>query len=477
MSNAATTTAPNDPVCYERVKWWLIVGFSWFGLALVAGFLYSLQFIRDFPFAGIEWLSPGRIRVLHTNGVAFGFLVPVGIGFLEYAIPKLTGKPVLSQGLGWFAVVAWTAILIATDIGILFFGQMQAIEWGENPTWLDPIIVVAVAIVAVNLVIGPIYQHAKESKGGLYVSLWYFLAAFVWTALNYIVGNFMPQYFVAGSAGASLTSMYIHDLVGLFVTPVGWGLMYYLVPVVLKKPVYSHKTSMLGFWSLAFLYPLNSVHHYLYSPIPMWVQHFSVVASVGVHLVVYTVIYNFWQTLRQGGTDIYTKLPLRWFAAGAIAYLLTCIQCAFQVTLTVQEYIHFTDWVVGHAHLVMFGTFAFFNFGFAHFLWPRLCGKKGWWNESLNHWAFWLMAIANICMWIGLMIAGLIEGASWKALEPFAKSIVAVMPYWTFRSIAGVAILLGFACMAYNMYRTWRPGEETADQSANSPAPASPAHS
>ena len=33
-------------------------------------------------------------------------------------------------------------------------------------------------------------------QGPLYVSLWYFLAAFVWTFLTYAMGNFMPQYFV-----------------------------------------------------------------------------------------------------------------------------------------------------------------------------------------------------------------------------------------------------------------------------------------
>jgi cytochrome c oxidase cbb3-type subunit 1 len=286
------------------------------------------------------------------------------------------------------------------------------------------------------------------------VSLWYFIAAFVWTALNYFVGNFLPQYWVAGSAGASLTSMYIHDLVGLYVTPLGWGLMYYLVPVVLGKPVFSHRASLLGFWSLAFLYPLNGAHHYLQSPIPMWVQSLSVVTSVGVHLVVYTVLYNFWQTLRQGGTEVYKKLPLRWFTAGAISYLLTCLQCALHVTMTVQTHVHFTDWVVGHAHFVMFGTFAFFIFGFVHYLWPTLCGKPGWYSERLNHWAFWLLVVANFVMWISLMISGLIQGSSWIALEPFTKSVTASVPYWLIRSIAGTAILAGMTMMFVNLWKT-----------------------
>ncbi|MFN0204968.1 MAG: cbb3-type cytochrome c oxidase subunit I [Planctomycetota bacterium] len=444
----------SEIVNYVRVRAWLAAGFFWFSAAILAGFLYSLQFLRNYPFAGIEWLSPGRVRVTHTSGVAFGFLVTATIGLMEYVIPKLTNRPVLSQKVGWLAFFVWNAIIAATVVGYLVFGQMQAIEWGETPVWIDPFVMVALAIVAVNNILGPIMMYSLKSGKGLYVSLWYFIAAFVWTAINYFVGNFFPQYWVAGSAGASLTSMYIHDLVGLYVTPVGWGLMYYLVPVVLKKPVFSHRVSLLGFWSLAFLYPLNGAHHYLYSPIPMWVQSLSSLSSIGVHLVVYTVIFNFWQTLRQGGTDSYTKLPLRWFVAGAISYLLTCMQCALQVTFTVQEHIHFTDWVVGHAHFVMFGTFSFFIFGFVHYLWPRLWGRAGWYSESLNHYSFWLLAIGNLVMWISLMIGGLIQGASWIALEPFTKSVTASEPYWLTRSVNGVGIMLGFGFMAFNMYKT-----------------------
>ena len=44
-----------------------------------------------------------------------------------------------------------------------------------------------------------------------------------------------------------------------------------------------------------------------------------------------------------------------------IFYFLTCLQCALQVTLTFQKMIHFTDWVVGHAHLVMFGVFSMWH--------------------------------------------------------------------------------------------------------------------
>lgn len=471
QSTSPTAMPSDDVVNVARVRWWLGAAFFWLFAAMLAGLIYSSQYLRMYVFPGIEYLSPGRVRVTHTSGVAFGFLVTSTLGLMEYVIPKLTQRPVLNQKVGWFAFFAWQAILVATVVGYLGFGQMQAIEWGETPVWIDPIVMVALIIVTANNILGPIFQHATKSGKGLYVSLWYFIAAFVWTGVNYFVGNFFPEYWVPGSAGASLTSMYIHDLVGLYVTPVGWGLMYYLVPVVLKKPVFSHNVSLLGFWALAFLYPLNGAHHYLHSPIPMWVQAMSVLASVGVHLVVYTVIYNFWQTLRQGGTDAYTKLPLRWFVAGAVSYLLTCMQCALHVTFTVQEHVHFTDWVVGHAHFVMFGTFSFFVFGFTVYLWPRVCGRTTWHSETANHYAFWLMAVGNLTMWLVLMIAGLIQGQSWKGLEPFTKSVTSSAPYWLARTFTGIAIFVGFSLMFWNMIQTARSREEAEYDPRTIPSP------
>ena len=135
----------------------------------------------------------------------------------------------------------------------------------------------------------------------MYVSLWYFSAGFIWLGLTYIMGNFFPQYLVAGNAAGPLLGLYIHDLVGLWVTPMGWGMMYFFVPIILRKPIWSHALSLVGFWGLAFFYPLQGVHHFLGSPIPMFAQYSAVISTIAIEIVVTTVIINFFMTWR--GTD------------------------------------------------------------------------------------------------------------------------------------------------------------------------------
>jgi cytochrome c oxidase cbb3-type subunit 1 len=417
-------------------------------LGVGAGFLFAFQFLQRYPFPGVEIFSPGRIRMVHTNTVAYGFLVNALLGGVYWAIPRLTGQRTLSVKLGWFIFIAWQLVLLCTFFGILF-GFAQAVEWGETPVFIDPIVVVGLILVAVNF-LTPIIRTGEKN---LYVSLWYFSVAFVWTILVYIMGNYFPQFFVAGSSGAALSGLFIHDLVGLLLTPLGWGLMYYFVPVILKKPIWSHGLSLVGFWGLAFFYPLNGIHHYFYSPIPMYLQYGAVIATIAVELVVTTVIVNFFTTLAGTKGMFRSNMAIRWFYTGMIFYFIVCLQCSFQTTLSFQKIIHFTDWVVGHAHLVMFGVFGFWVFGFTHYLWPKLTGRE-WHSSKLCEWHYWLSTLGIFLMFLDLMVAGVVQGFLWKALAPWEESVIASMPFWWIRHFTGTMIFVGQVLFAINMWKT-----------------------
>jgi cytochrome c oxidase cbb3-type subunit 1 len=448
---AASASLTNEKLVFKGpIKAHIAFGFLFFLVAVFAGLLFGLQLQRLYPFPGVEIMSPGRIRMIHTNAVAYGFLINVFIAVLLWCVPRLTGRPVLSEKLTWVICVAWQVVVGLTAVGILF-GQAQGIEWGETPTWVDPLAVVGVALLVVN-VSTPILKNRGKR---LYTSLWYFAAMLVWTPLVYIMGNFIPQYFVPGAGGAAITGMYIHDLVGLSVTPLGWGMMYYFVPVLLEKPIWSHTLSILGFWGLAFFYPLNGVHHFFYSPIPMYAQYGAVVSTIAVEMVVFTVIVNFFMTLRGRGDRLRTDLSVRWFFVGMVNYFITCLQCAFHTTLTFQRIIHFTDWVPGHAHLVMLGVFGFWLIGGIVYLWPKVTGNA-WWSPKLNAWNFWLSSIGVTLMFIDLTCAGLVQGFMWANLAQWEKTLASSMPFWHFRTFAGGMIILGQCLQAYNMVMTSR---------------------
>jgi cytochrome c oxidase cbb3-type subunit 1 len=438
----------------------MLAGVVFFVVVLFAGLLYGLQLQQMYPFPNIELLSPGRLRMVHTNAAAYGFIVNIFAACLYWVIPRLTGRRVFSERLGWVVFWAWQAIVLAAAVGILL-GSAQAVEWGETPTWIDPIALGGAALLIFNLIV-PIFSRRERN---MYVTLWYYTAGFVWLALVYFMGNFLPQYFIPGVGGAAVVGLYIHDLVGLFVTPMGWGLMYYMVPVILKKPIWSHTLSLVGFWGLAFFYPLQGIHHFLFSPIPMYAQYGAVISTIAIEIVVFTVIVNFFMTLRGSGDQLRTNYSLRWFYAGMIMYAITCFQCAFHTTLTFQRVIHFTDWVVGHAHMVMFGVFGFWLLGAVDYLWPKLCGAR-WYSNALRGWQFWLTVLGLTLMFGALTIAGLVQGNLWSALAPWEQSLIGSRPYWTARTVAGVMIIAGQFLLFYNMWMTARGASSLPDPAA-----------
>ena len=474
MTATATATktevsVPSDLVDERLVRWFFYAALTFLTISMLGGILVALQLVHWNPLTKVELLSAGRWRMIHTNAVAYGFLANAFLGVLHWAVPRLTYHKVASRPIAYFIFFAWQAIVLSTaaaiivgptlqdnawvaemtkKTGLAFNLGAQGLEWGETPFWIDPVALVGLALVAFNFMV-PI----AKSKGPMYVTLWYFMAAFVWTFLTYAMGNLLPEYAVGGTSAGAIGGLFIHDLVGLFVTPLGWGLMYYFVPIMLKKPIWSHGLSLVGFWGLAFFYPLQGIHHFLYTPIPMFLQYGAVISTIAVELVVATVVINFMGTLWGRSRVMIDNLPIRWFYTGMVLYFITCFQCALQVTLTFQKLIHFTDWVVGHAHLVMFGVFTEWIFGMMTYLLPRLWGRE-WASRKLCEWHYWLSATGVFVMFLDLTLAGLFQGYYWSSLQPWEASTLGSYPFWVTRVFAGLAMFAGLICFLVNIYRT-----------------------
>jgi len=128
--SSSMTKTRGDMLVNERlVAGYFIASLTYMLVAMLAGLLFSLQLSGIYPFPGFEIFSPGRWRMVHTNGVAYGFIANAFLGALHWAVPRLSLRPVLSNRLSWFIFFAWQAILVATVIGLLL-GEAQAVEWG-----------------------------------------------------------------------------------------------------------------------------------------------------------------------------------------------------------------------------------------------------------------------------------------------------------------------------------------------------------
>ena len=119
--------------------------------------------------------------------------------------------------------------------------------------------------------------------------------------------------------GAAFSGLWIHDAIGLYVTPLAVAILYYVIPAATRRPIFSHFLSMLGFWLLFFLYPLNGTHHYIFSVIPMGAQIGAITASTLLGVDVILVVANLLLSLRGAG----------WFPCFPLALAKTCYQRPF----------------------------------------------------------------------------------------------------------------------------------------------------
>ncbi len=405
-------------------------------LSVLFGLIASIQlWWPDFG-AGVPALSWGRLRYAHTQGIMLGWLANAFFAFLYHAVPRLTGRSVTSPRLGFWLFGLWNLVVMIPGWALVLAGVSQPLEWAEFPLVIDAFVALGILMAVVQFV-PPFFSQGLES---LYVSSWYVIGALTFTALAYPMGNIVPE-FVPGAGGAAFSGLWIHDAIGLFVTPLALAILYFVIPAVTGKPIYSHFLSMLGFWLLFFLYPLNGTHHYVFSVIPMSAQFTAITASALLGVTVVLVVGNLLLSLH--GAGAFPKdIGLRFVVMSTIFYLIVSVQGSLQAFMSVNQVVHFTDWVIGHSHLAMLGFATFAAAGGLIHAWQRTPGVR--FNERAVRRAYWLLFAGVVLMVTDLTMAGLVQAQYWQSGAPWIESVVASRHAWIVRSATGLLVLGGF---------------------------------
>jgi cytochrome c oxidase cbb3-type subunit 1 len=450
----------NDEVIDRSlIRQWLAWGFLWLlffptiGVIMSTKFNYP-EFLGDHP-----WLTFGRIRPIHVNGVIWGAFSTLFIGLCHYIVPRLAGVRLWnehwSRGLLW----AWN-LNLALAVVLLAAGWNRGWEAGELP--LVNVVVVFLALLGLTAQFLMTVKNRRETP--LYVSLWYLIAAFIWTDVNLVLLMLGP-YNIPGINNAAWHGLFIHYVVGLWITPAGYVLIYFFLPASVRNPIYSHKLSLIGFWSLAFFYPFVGIHHYLYSPIADWAETIAIVSSMMLIVPVWTVLQNFFGTMIGKWQEFGRNLPAKFLIVGSILYLLGCFQGSLEALRALQQPTHFTDFVISHSHLTVFGTFVVWAIAGALHVWPRITGAELW-SFKLANWGFWLITLGISAMGLVLTAQGLQQGFMLMAQSEWMHTVNAIRPYWWVRTFTGISMDLGMSLVVYTLMKT-----SLASRSAVSGAP------
>jgi cytochrome c oxidase cbb3-type subunit 1 len=419
----------------------------WLLFGTAVGLLLAFKFGAP-DFWAAKYLTFGRLRPIHTNDVFYGFASIALVGTAYYVAARSCGTKLYSTRLAWIGLwlfnIAAVAGTIALDLGYNW-GDLEYREW---PWPIRLVFFAALVVTAWNL-LGTV---KRRSSGDIYLSNWYIVAGVLWTCVIALVA-ILPWY-QKGLGQVAISGYFMHNAVGMWFTPLALGLFYYAIPKVLNRPIYSYALGVLAFWTNLLFYPLLGGHHFLFSPLPWWLQTTAIVFSVAMLVPVWGGSANYLLTMRGRYHGRIESYPLAFMFIGVLCYLVGSTQGTVEAFRSLQAIWHFTSFTVGHSHLTMYGFVTFAVWGGIYALLPLATGKRpGRLGMSLH---FWLALVGVAIYVIALSIGGTIQGLDWVHDKPFIQSVIDMEPYYLWRGVGGLLMFLSHLVFAWNVWRMTR---------------------
>ncbi len=449
------------------VRAFSIVTVVWGIVAFLVGVLIAAQLSFWQANFGLEWLSFGRLRQLHTNAAIFAFVGNGMFAGIYYSTQRLLKVRMASDYLSWANFWGWQLVILCAAITFPL-GLTQSKEYAELIWPVDLLVVIVWVVFAVNF----FWTLAKRNEKNLYVAIWFYIATIVTIAVLYIVNNLQiptswtHSYPIFGGVQDALVQWwYGHNAVAFFLTTPPLGLMYYFLVKAAERPVYSYRLSVVHFWSLIFLYIWAGPHHLLYTALPDWAQTLGMIFSIMLWAPSWGGMLNGLLTLRGAWDKLRTDPVIKFFVVAVTFYGMSTFEGPLLSIKSVSALGHYTDWIIGHVHGGTLGWNGFMTFGILYWMWPRLYGTKLY-SKKLAEVHFWFATIGILLYVVSMWVSGVSQGLFWRALDAegflkypdFIEGLTNSLAMYHTRLVGGVLYFLSSFLMVYNLIMTAKQG-------------------
>jgi len=464
------------------VRQFAVMTIVWAFVGMFAGVFIAAQLAWPALNFDIEYLTFSRLRPLHTNAVIFAFGGSALFASAYYIVQRTCHVSLFAPKLASFTFWGWQLIIVSAAIsfplGITASKEYAELEWPID---------IAIAVVWVAFGIVFFGTIVKRKVKHIYVANWFLGSLIVVVAMLHIVnsmavptgffgGSWFKSYSMfAGAQDAMVQWWYGHNAVGFFLTAGFLGMMYYFIPKVAQRPVYSYRLSIVHFWALVFTYIWAGPHHLLYTALPDWTQSLGMVFSLILLAPSWGGMINGIMTLSGAWEKLRTDPVLRFLIVSVSFYGMSTFEGPMMAIKTVNSLSHYTDWTIGHVHAGALGWNGLVTFGAMYYLIPKLWNRELY-SIKLVEVHFWISTVGVVLYIASMWVAGIMQGLMWRAVNEdgtltysFVESLQAMYPFYMVRFLGGAIFVLGVVIMMYNLYKTIA-GHKAAE--AVIPAPA-----
>ena len=322
-------------------------------LSVIVGLALAIKLVAPGFLGGVLVLSYGRLQPAFTNLFIMGWLTIGLIGALLFVVPRATRtEPKRGKSASMAAVALISVGVLAGSVAILF-GFSEGRRYLEAPLWAD--ILVLIGLLAAARPIISVVRSGDQSDLG--VVQWYAGGSFTWLILAHIVGN-LPGF--SGTAAHLQTAFYRSSLIGLWLGGAAVATVFYLVPRLTgRAPGPGTRLSVLGFWSMAFIWALTSPAELTFTAVGDWLETIGVVFAIAMLVPVLVILADLMGAVRGRLDLVQERTTMRFILAGAVAFSLIPVYTLAHAFRSSSSILLFTDWIAA-TELLVFGAITLF---------------------------------------------------------------------------------------------------------------------
>jgi cytochrome c oxidase cbb3-type subunit 1 len=117
--------------------------------------------------------------------------------------------------------------------------------------------------------------------------------------------------------------------------------------------------------------------------------------------------------------------------------------------------IHFTNFIVAHAHLALLGAFTILGMGVIDYVIPQIY-RRPIYSRRMAEWQYWLVFIGFVGFFFSLTFASFLQGQNWAIGVPEVNVLPEIRPHYIARGIFGSMIVASGVIQVVNIWLTVR---------------------